>query len=87
MAKPPHQPHELLFGGDCRVPREVAICPECESTLHVYNQAWCLISGRPIATELQIDCVKEYVARHRRYQSDWQEIIDVVSKWANVIKE
>lgn len=77
-----------IFNGITLVPRTVAECPECGAKLRARSHAWDEESGRPLASELQIDCVKESGRRpHRWWQSDWQPVIDAVRKHCNAIEE
>lgn len=79
--------NQLLFGGNASVPRDIATCPECGGKLLVRSMAWDEATGRPIASDLQIDCMRDPNERHRWHQSDWQPVVDLVRDWAGAIQE
>lgn len=73
-------------GSGCYVPREVAICPECEGELAARCIEHEVATGRPIATGIEVDCMNDLrdgKAGHRWYQSDWQPVRDVIAKWCD----
>jgi hypothetical protein len=73
--------NDLLYGGNCPVPKTVAVCPECGGNLHVESGEWVEETGVPTSGGLHVDCEHEETERHRYWQSDWQSIIDAVEKW------
>lgn len=75
----------LAFGGTCRVPNYVAICPECPGNLIANCSEWDAETGSPSAIEIQ--CCNEYVEScpHGFNQADWQHVIDSVNEWAKVV--
>ena len=38
---------QLLYGGHCSVPRDIAVCPECGGTLHADVIGWDAETGLP----------------------------------------
>jgi len=77
--------NELLYGGHCSVPREIAVCPECGGTLHADVIGWETATGLPSKGDVNIDCEADPDCAHRYWQSDWQPIIDKVEKWCGAI--
>jgi hypothetical protein len=71
----------VLYGGNCPVPKTVAVCPECGGALHVESIEWIEETGIPTSGGLSVDCENEENERHRYWQSDWQSIINAVEKW------
>jgi|KBSSwiStaDraftv2_1062776.scaffolds.fasta_scaffold383256_5 hypothetical protein len=61
------------------VPKDVAVCPECEGTL-----IW-QVTTEDGLEDLILDCENEDEdipdTEHRNWQSDWQPIYDRVKKW------
>lgn len=72
----------LLYGRGAYVPKEVAVCPECDGELMARAHAWDTATGVALAADLQIDCVRDAARmQHRYWQSDWQPVRDAVRKW------
>jgi len=76
----------LWHGGDCDIPREIAVCPECDAQLHAQCMAWNYATGRP--SDIDLHCVQEkfgdedFGNAHYWRQSDWQPVRDKVDNWA-----
>lgn len=73
------------IGPGIYVPRGIAKCPECQSEL-VAQCIQCDEEGRPIATGIELDCVKglhEACVSHTFSQDKWQPIRDAVSRWCD----
>lgn len=73
---------EALLGASGRIPRDVAICPECSRTLHYQVTA----ADEDGTVEVDLDCWAPVRTRwgdwtHRYWQSDWQETVDKCRAW------
>ncbi len=93
-------PKELLEHGVCEVPRFVAICPECQSTIYVEVTEWDTDTKRATYCGIDLNCNAEEQAlmdweqaedgtpfsevAHRWHQSEWQPVRDAVAKWLGV---
>lgn len=75
------------FGARWNVPPDVATCPECGAKLTAQAMAWDELTGQPIGSDLQVDCVKDINMRHRWWQSDWQPVLDAIRKWCDATKD
>jgi len=72
------------------VPKEVAVCPECQGELAARSMAWDTATDRPVPVEIQIDCMNELrngKTAHRWHQSDWHPVIDCIRDWCGAMKE
>lgn len=85
----PSEYEQIKFGGGIEVPRDIAICPECSSSIYLYCWEWDSETGEPNADGFQIECPGEAFYEdeseekytHRWWQSDWQPVVDKLSKW------
>ncbi len=75
---------ELRVGQEKRVPRFVAVCPECQSTLCVWSGE-VDPAGKPVKSGLDVRCVNQF-GGHNWSQAIWQPIIDKISAWAGAIE-
>ena len=73
--------NDLLYGGNCPVPNDIAVCPECGGRLHVESGEWIEETGAPTMGGLYVDCENEESVQHQYRQSDWQSIVNAVEKW------
>ena len=80
----------LYRGGEASVPREIAVCPECQGSLTARSQEWEIDTGRPNAAALAVDCDadtgRDEEWNHSYWQSDWQPVIDAVAKWCDALQ-
>lgn len=82
---PACKPEQLLGGGNCLVPKDVAICPECSGRLHAESCEWDTATDKPTLGGIYLNCQREGSIRHRGWQSDWQSVRDAVDKWAGAV--
>lgn len=76
----------LLFGGRCDVPVDVAICPECSGPLEAVSEEWNADTGAPTFS-LLVGCFLFDSGRgHKHFQGDWGPVIDDVQKWAGCVE-
>lgn len=84
-----HKPEKLLNGGTCKVPKDVAVCPECGGRLYAECCEWEEQTGKPAIGGLYIQCQHESFKRedgHRRWQSDWMPTLLIVEEWAGAVE-
>lgn len=69
----------LTLADPQRVPKEIAVCPECGGGL------WWQFTTTDWLRDLMIDCETEDIddedTAHRGWQSEWQPVIDKVRRW------
>jgi hypothetical protein len=51
--------NDLLRGGQCDLPKEVDICPECGSELEIDCYEWDSVTGFPTRSGFNLDCKQE----------------------------
>lgn len=84
-------PHDGPCPEIVRVPKRVAVCPECGGELLVQVCAWDTETMRPIRDEgIEVDCVNEpdpddedAESQHRWWQGEWMATLDKVRLWAS----
>ena len=84
---PRHSPQKLLNGGKCKVPKDVAVCPECGGRLYAESCEWESETGKPSIGGLYVSCEHESFKRddgHRHWQIDWMPTQFIVENWAGV---
>ncbi len=76
-------PRDLLHGGSSYVPLDVAKCPECGAPLYCMAMSWNMVTGKPFAYALRIDC-HIMPPGHPRGKPAHQttNVRDAVAKWA-----
>jgi hypothetical protein len=77
---------KLLYGGNCYVPKDIAVCPECGSRLKAVSIEWLSETGIPTTGGLEVSCKNSFVEWHRYWQSDWQSVINQVEKWCGAVE-
>jgi len=77
--------NDLLYGGNCPVPKYIAVCPECGDKLHVDAMEWETESGVPTTGGLYVYCKNKEQDSHMYWQSDWQSIINAAEKWCGAV--
>lgn len=71
----------------CYVPSSVGVCPECGGEIIARAMSHELETGRPIASDIELDCLTDLKEAHldrnthRWHQSDWRPVRDAVIKW------
>jgi len=86
---------ELFGGGECVLPRNVAICPECGGEIHVDCVEWDAVSGKPTQAGLDIACLADDATEpwsgedndvsHIYLQGAWQPVRDAIWQWINQV--
>jgi hypothetical protein len=84
MHLPDVEPIALLNGGNCDVPKNIAVCPECGSGLSAESNEWDEETGKPSKGGLLLIC-ENYDENHRGYQSDWQIVHHHVEDWCGAV--
>lgn len=51
--------NSLLRGGQCDLPKEIAVCPECGSELYIECYEWNSQTGFPTRAGFQVHCKQE----------------------------
>ena len=81
----------LAFGGEAKVPTDVATCPECGAELVAVSEEWEAETGKPTMS-LLVGCTQfmEGVqpvcdSTHRHDATDWEPVNDKVKKWAGCV--
>jgi hypothetical protein len=77
--------NDLLYGGNCTVPKKIAVCPECGGRLCAESCEWAEETGIPTTGGLYVGCMHENRLQHKFWQSDWQKIINAIEKWCGAI--
>ena len=76
----------LLFGGDCDVPKAIAICPECGDTLHAEAQEFDTETGSPTIGGLVIYCNSDpFCSTHKMQYYDWVPVKLRVDKYFGAV--
>ena len=75
-----------LLGAEGKIPRKVAVCPECGRTLHYTVTVTYECDDHDEVADVDLDCRAPIRNRygdytHRFWQSDWQEVMDLCRAW------
>lgn len=85
-----HKPEKLFNGGTCKIPKDIAVCPECGGRLYAESTEWQSDTGKPTIGGLYIQCEHESFKRdddHRRYFCDWYPTMVIIETWCGAVSD